>query len=525
VSIISSNFLPLLLFVSCSFSLFVRFGKVSIRGYVDPSLGTETAYLCYVDRKHADQAYQHFVRVGSATKQSFLVLCENRPFLTLPTSRHSFFILASYVHILRPLETSWPTRDPRYSKHPHDRSPADTPDYYYKQHTLPTMARLMVRSKSHQKLREDAQRAAIKSRDPVPNETARPVLSPPASKYASPSPASTPSFEVLSRPKTASAAMEEARKRNLMALGDPISVTDGKETFNFPTPAKGSTPPPLLMSRYANSPLAVRPNLERSNTPETIGIALGSPSHLAQFENHVAENINERVMAFNKDSREVTPAVTPRLGEAQEQKVDEAATQATKPKLSRWKSIFGRKAQQPRELKSQDEPSPLLGSQPRTGLGLNGYHTWEQASPRSPRLRSETMPHASASPQAPPKSPRWNLGRSQTAPIGRRNANSPTVPPKDFLAVEIPETKMERYSIMFNGILPNQPGGLLARRQSKRENKNATPVVQPATLEVRHIRHRKSNRVLTSTRTWTFLQSLAGATQMPRRQLLHLTDC
>jgi hypothetical protein len=53
---------------------------------------------------------------------------------------------------------------------------------------------------------------------------------------------------------------------------------------------------------------------------------------------------------------------------------------------------------------------------------------------------------------------------------------SPATPPKDFLAVDIPETKMERYSVMFNGILPNQPGGLLARRQSKRENKRPEEV-------------------------------------------------
>lgn len=286
----------------------------------------------------------------------------------------------------------------------------------------------------------------------------------PQSRFASPG--STPSFEVLSRPKTANAAMEEARKRKLMAMGDPISVTDGKETFDFPTP--------VLMSRYANSPLAARPNLERSNTPDTIGIALGSPSHLMQFEAQAAQSPSTMHEKMYASSREVTPAGTPQITSLE---FKQDGSQAAKPKVSRWKSIFGRKTQA--APRTQELPQ---GAQPRSGLGLTSYHTWEQGSPRSPRLRSDTVPRYDASPQAPPKSPRWNLGRSQTAPTGRRNLGSPPTPPKDFLAVEIPETKMERYSIMFNGILPNQPGGLLARRQSKREGKS--PVEQPSTLEV-----------------------------------------
>ena len=345
------------------------------------------------------------------------------------------------------------------------------------------MARLMVRSKSHQKLRETATESRYAQHKTTKenvstnsHETAtRPVLPPsplvvvPQSKFAaSPSPASTPSFEVLSRPKTANAIMEEARKRKLMAMGDPICVTDGKETFNFPTP--------VLMSRYANSPLAPRPNLERSNTPDTIGIALGSPSHLAQFEAQISQSpsMQDRMYA---EGREVTPAGTPKL-DGHEIKQDDVAATA-KPKMSRWKSIFGRKAQP--ALRSQDAPPQ------RSGLGLNNYHNWEQQSPRSPRMRSDTVPRYDDSPKAPPKSPRWNLGRSQTAPTARRNVNSPPTPPKDFLSVEIPETKMERYSIMFNGVLSTQGGGLLARRQSKRENKNI--VQEPMTLEVCIVMH------------------------------------
>jgi hypothetical protein len=343
----------------------------------------------------------------------------------------------------------------------------------------------MVRSKSHQKLREAAAdpRAASKAgTEHVSLETSRlgrghysPVVGVAKTKYASP--ASTPGFEVLSRPKTANAAMDEQRRRRLMAMGEPISVKEGKDTFDFPTPVREG-PQPQLMSRYANSPLALRPNLERSDTPDTIGIALGSPSHLAQFENPWAQSpMNDRLYASSKD---ITPAGTPRLREVQEQKTD--ATEPSKPKVSRWKSIFGRKSQ-PKEARLQLPQAVSPGTQPRSGLGLNNYHTWEQASPRSPRLRSDTVPRYDASPQTKsPRTPILGIGRSQTAPTRGRNANSPQPPPKDFLDIEIPTTKMERYSIMFNGILPNQPGGLLARRQSKREG--ATSDTQPKTLEV-----------------------------------------
>ncbi|KIW08234.1 uncharacterized protein PV09_01162 [Verruconis gallopava] len=334
------------------------------------------------------------------------------------------------------------------------------------------MARLMVRSKSHQKLREPAVESRVDSMpssEQVSSETSSlhpgsssPLVGVARSRYASP--ASTPGFEVLSRPKTANAAMDEQRRRRLMAMGDPISVTDGKQTFNFPTPLREG-PSPRLMSRYANSSLAPRPNLERSDTPDTIGIALGSPSHLAQFESRWSPSPVHEKSYF--PSNGATPVGTPGLREAREQRAD--ASQS-KPKLSRWKSIFGRK-NQPRDQREARQQDDHLSPEapPKSGPGLNNYHTWEHASPRSPRMRSDTVPRYDAPPQA--SSPRLGIGRSQTAPTGRRNPNSPQVPPKDFLDVEIPNTTLERYSVMFNGILPKQPGGLLARRQSKRESR------------------------------------------------------
>jgi hypothetical protein len=281
---------------------------------------------------------------------------------------------------------------------------------------------------------------------------------------------------VLSRPKTANPIMEEQRRKRLMAMGDPISVTEGKDTFDFPTPLREG-PQPQLMSRYANSPLAVRPNLERAGTPDTIGIALGSPSHLAQFENSWSQSPMPDGMYMS--SKEITPAGTPGLREVREQRSD--AAEPSKPKISRWRSVFGRK-KQVRDTRQQEESAaPNYQNQPKSRQGLNYYHAWEHSSPRSPaRMRSDTDPRFNASPQS--RSPRIGIGRSQTAPTGRRNGNSPQPPPKDFLDVEIPSVTMERYSIMFNGILPNQPGSLLARRQSRRESTN--PGLQPHSLKV-----------------------------------------
>lgn len=329
------------------------------------------------------------------------------------------------------------------------------------------MAKLAVRSKSTHKLRqprkEDVSVAheieAVRARAVLPEGDYEWSHTP---KNAGSPYTASPGFQVL-RPKTANAAMER-RRMELMATGSPIGVTEGKDTFNFPTPLKRTPQAQLtpLMSRYATD------DMLRSSTPDTIGMAIGSPSHIAHFESPlIPSSAKGRMYAPSRDI--LTPLSTPGPSMlSQESKAEKSDSgEAPRPKLSRWKSLGGLFARKP----SNVEKSPKEPTTP--GLGLQGYHTWEHESPPRKRAGTETRPHTSKG-----KSSRIAIGRSQTAPTGRRTPGSPVPPPKDLLDVEIPNTKMDRYSVMFNGILPVQPGGggLLARRQSRRDNAKPSAV-------------------------------------------------
>jgi hypothetical protein len=269
------------------------------------------------------------------------------------------------------------------------------------------------------------------------------------------------SVDTLTRPRTANEAMD--RRRELMAMGSPISFTSGRDIFNFPTP-----------SRRPSTALGDGQSVElRSDTPD-IGIALGSPSHAAFFQSPMFESPYQNSLGVPNDI--LTPLSTPGRSmtsyESRSTKMD--LNEGAKPKLSRWRSLgglFGRKqAQANRERKSpllqQTSPAPV-------DLKLQDYHTWESDYPSKVAFENQTSLLSSKK----TKRERMGLGRSQTAPIGRR-MESPVPPPKGpMLDVHIPVTKMERYSVMFNQTpsqlngqstpsQTNAQSGLLARRQA-----------------------------------------------------------
>jgi hypothetical protein len=260
------------------------------------------------------------------------------------------------------------------------------------------------------------------------------------------------SFDTQTRPRTANEAMD--RRKELMATGSPISVTSGRDIFNFPTPLRR----PSTTQGDTHSTEA------RSDTPD-IGIALGSPSHAAFFQSPMFESPYQNRLVVPNDI--LTPLSTPgrSMTSYESRSTKNDLNEGAKPKLSRWRSLgglFGRKqAQANRERKSpllqQTSPAPV-------DLKLQDYHTWERDNPSRVMFEDQTPPLSSKK----TKRERMGLGRSQTAPIGRR-VDSPIPPPKGpMLDVHIPETKMERYSVMFN-MTPsqqNQQSGLLARRQA-----------------------------------------------------------
>jgi hypothetical protein len=255
------------------------------------------------------------------------------------------------------------------------------------------------------------------------------------------------SSDTQTRPRTANEAMD--RRKELMATGSPISVTSGRDIFNFPTPLRR----PSTTQGDA-----------RSATPD-IGIALGSPSHAAFFQSPMFESPYQNRLGVPNDI--LTPLSTPgrSMTSYESRSTKNGLNDGTKPKLSRWRSLgglFGRKqGQANRERKSpllqQTSPAPV-------DLKLHDYHTWERDNKPRVIFENQTPPLSSKK----TKRERMGLGRSQTAPIGRR-VESPAPPPKGpMLDVHIPETKMERYSVMFN-MTPsqqNQQPGLLARRQA-----------------------------------------------------------
>jgi hypothetical protein len=254
------------------------------------------------------------------------------------------------------------------------------------------------------------------------------------------------SVEHQRRPRTANEAMD--RRKELMASGSPISVTSGRNIFNYPT--HPSTPQPNAQSTDVRS------------VTSGIGIALGSPSHAAHFQSPMsASSFPNRLFVPNDI---LTPLSTPgRSMTSYESRSTKNEMDGAKPKLSRWRSLGGlfgrRQASASRERKSplllQTSPAPV-------DLKLMDEHTWERDN--SSKVVFEQSP--SLPPKKTKRGMRFGLARSQTAPIGRRGA-SPQPPPKGpMLDVDIPDTRMERYSVMFNNVLPNQQSGLLARRQA-----------------------------------------------------------
>lgn len=280
------------------------------------------------------------------------------------------------------------------------------------------------------------------------------------------------------RPRTANAAMD--RRKELRAMGSPIVLTSGPDIFNFPTPSRSPSTAQDIFVPEA-----------RSDTPETIGVALGSPSHAVFFQSPMLESPSQSSLAAPKDvftPTLSTPGRSMTTYESRSTKND--LNEGVKPKLSRWRSLgglFGRKksqarnsressplAQPPAPARQERRPLPFIQqtSPAPVDLKLHGAHTWERDN------HSRVVFEAQPSPPSARKTrrERMGMGRAQTAPTAVTRTESPAPPPKGpMLDVEIPDTKMERYSVMFNQtpIPEAAPSGLLARRQASVTRKRA----------------------------------------------------
>ncbi|TLD17909.1 uncharacterized protein PgNI_01747 [Pyricularia grisea] len=273
---------------------------------------------------------------------------------------------------------------------------------------------------------------------------------------------------------------------------------------------------PDISSRGA-SPPNFAPPFRRRETPESlrsaeipigigipIGMAIGSPS---QASGHSPPNfVNTWRPQVPQVQEVVQPEPEPMLPPPREPEVT-APIKRTKTGKRRLFGLFGRKhVEEPTmpspsqssfysdirsasSLQSQRSPSTPMRSNTSAGTNASKYkpliartNTEPMTStPRSPRRKiSNPIPIANSidteHPYQPhvlseisrPEIPRPNISRPGTSrpvnpppPIPNTNTGSP------FLNVEIPDIKMERYSVMFSGLLnPQSSSSLLARRQA-----------------------------------------------------------
>ncbi|KAB2576496.1 hypothetical protein DBV05_g4797 [Lasiodiplodia theobromae] len=290
------------------------------------------------------------------------------------------------------------------------------------------------------------------------------------------------SGDEIPRPRTANSAID--RSRPLRTTGAPIQIQHDEQTFDFPTP----------------SPEAVNHSRERLQRDLTapIGMALGSPnqtnanawkqSHPAEFQDASADTNSANVDAAN--DADVPPAANPTAGDGK------------KPKISRWKSLFGRRPADkppatPAPFYQLQMPAPQNPAVPVTPArkGSHGDAIASQASladnekskgakgeekKARTRLRSKSSAAAEARlpPLDPPKMPTMDLdqGSPKKEPLKKKPSRffghkepRPQVTRADtspMLNVDIPTIEMERYSVMFGSLLKgDRQSNLLLRRQ------------------------------------------------------------
>lgn len=294
------------------------------------------------------------------------------------------------------------------------------------------------------------------------------------------------SGDEMARPRTANSAME--RSRTLHTTGAPIVVQHEHQTFDFPTP----------------SPEAVYQSREKLHRDQTlpIGMAIGSPTH---------NNANAWKQSHPATPKPEANPSSVNVDDAPDADVPQSARPATgegkKPKVSRWKSIFGRRPADklpatpaPFYQLQQPAPAPAMPAtnedaiSSRADLADNDKSKGGKVEEKKSkgRLRSKSSAGAEAraatmpldpprmpnafpslgSPKPPPKdhpSPeretkkkpsRFGFHKHEPKPQLVRAETSP------MLNVDIPTIEMERYSVMFGSLLKgDRQSNLLMRRQ------------------------------------------------------------
>ncbi|KAI0516818.1 hypothetical protein F5B22DRAFT_181784 [Xylaria bambusicola] len=195
-----------------------------------------------------------------------------------------------------------------------------------------------------------------------------------------------------------------------------------------------------------------------------IGMALGSPSHTRNFSDPWNTPNSARP---RQDSH---PIATP--PESRSSSVDTFDMPVLRKPSSKWK-LFGIFSRKP-----PDQPVPAISISDPNGLYGTNRPEEAVAARQAPLPESNNPTRSNTTTSRKGFKHKPILIRSQTLPsdaqvdsydqrprAGEKQSRGPSPAPLPLLNVEIPDVRLERYSVMFDGVLKSNPS-LLSRRQA-----------------------------------------------------------
>ncbi|KAK8090895.1 hypothetical protein PG994_000400 [Apiospora phragmitis] len=246
-----------------------------------------------------------------------------------------------------------------------------------------------------------------------------------------------------------------------------IFPAPGTATTRLPTPEPS---PNSTAASRAQVPVIRLPTPESGSDSSSIGMAIGGSPVRQQTASSSQQTLRP---TFNRNPTSPLSAV---------ESVGSTESSGSKKQAGKWKLFgrFGKKhaegaqsspitSASSNEMKGASRPGQAFAAPrmeaPRMEGGRNVARNNTVAGPKTPGIhkpiavRSATMPYNMDKPQPP----RPNNASTNTF----RSADNGTSSTNGFLDVEIPDSNMERYSIMFGDVLKNNhsASSLLARRQ------------------------------------------------------------
>ncbi|KAF2501507.1 hypothetical protein BU16DRAFT_534168 [Lophium mytilinum] len=306
--------------------------------------------------------------------------------------------------------------------------------------------------------------------------------------------------EQVQRPRTASAPGDRGKPSQFHKKAAPVAITSDEATFSFALPS----PTTVLYAAEVHE-------------DDMIGMALGSPTTPARWNQPVQPTDYVTRPGLNRTYTHIAYDPSFQSSDYEDGVGKNSTTDSdpgqdvTKPKVSRWKSIFGRKNTAPQPFyQLQQAPAPssqvhshneVVQHRQRSSSRASTREALTKPAPtsaheiREARKKHKAAKKAAADEAKEAKNLKIDSGKSLTSRYENMKAEvSPKPPPKDdwrfqvprvtvssgsqttsprtpgsgpLLDVDIPNVEMERYSVMFGSLLrPDRSSSLLVRRQA-----------------------------------------------------------